>query len=70
MMDDTDSDKENETESEFPEVANDVPVKWMTSKKGKNLLVDPFNYVYTKMKDYKGKTFWRCQRCLSKVLPR
>jgi hypothetical protein len=68
-MDDTDSDKENET-SEFPEVSSDIPVKWMVSKMGKNMLVDPFNYVYTKMKDYKGKTFWRCQRALSKVFPR
>jgi hypothetical protein len=65
-MDNVDSDKENE----FPEVTSDVPAKWMASNKGRPLLVDPYNYVYVKMKDYKGKTYWRCQRDQSKLCER
>jgi hypothetical protein len=68
-MMDTDSEKENEA-SEFPEVTEEVPAKFMDSRKGKPLLVDPFNYVYVRMKDVEDKTYWRCQRERSKLLPR
>jgi hypothetical protein len=67
---DSDSEKENEDAPEFPEVTEDVPVKWMESRKGKQLLVDPYNYVYENMKTVKNTTYWRCQRSRSKLFPR
>jgi hypothetical protein len=66
----SDSDKENDEHSEFPVVTDDVPVQYIAGKQGKGLLVDPFNYVYVKMKSRKDKTYWRCQRDISKLCPR
>jgi hypothetical protein len=66
------SDSENEIDDvhAFPVVSEDTPAQYLTGKKGNPLLVDPFNYVYVKMKDKKAKTYWRCQREVSKLFPR
>jgi hypothetical protein len=66
---DTDSEKENEA-SEFPEVTEETPATFMASKMGRSLLVDPNNYVYNRMRERNGKTYWRCQREISKLYPR
>jgi hypothetical protein len=63
-----DSDEENV--HKFPEVTEDAPAKFTMSKRGKPMLIDPFNYLYQKNRDYKGQTFWRCSREQSTVLPR
>jgi hypothetical protein len=65
----TDSEKENDI-PDFPEVNDNVPAKFINSQMGKPLLVDPYNYVYCRMKEVNGKTYWRCQREVSKILPR
>jgi hypothetical protein len=54
----------------FPAVTSDVPAKYLETKRGKQCLVDPYNYTYHKNRDYKGQTFWRCVRERSTVLPR
>jgi hypothetical protein len=65
------SDKENDDVAEFPEVSDPVPAKFLTSKMGHKLLLDPFNYVYEKEKELKDdKCRWRCQRKRSKIFPR
>jgi hypothetical protein len=66
------SDSENEVDDvhAFPVVSEDTPAQYVTGKSGKPLLVDPFNYVYNKMKEKKGRTYWRCQREVSKLYPR
>jgi hypothetical protein len=68
---DTDSEKENDDVHEFPEVSDEVPAKFMASKRGNRMLLDPFNYVYEKEKELQdGKCRWRCQRKRSKIFPR
>jgi hypothetical protein len=66
---DTDSEKENEA-SEFPVVEEETPAKFMATQKGRPLLVDPNNYLYNRMKERNGKTYWRCQREVSKICAR
>jgi hypothetical protein len=61
--------KENK-EPSFPEVTESVPAQFTESKRGRPLLIDPYNYVYQKNRDYNGKTYWRCVREQSKVFPR
>jgi hypothetical protein len=65
----SDSDKEND-EHDFPVVDDEVPVSFVESRKGRPLLVDPFNYVYNRMKEVGDKVYWRCQREVSKLFPR
>jgi hypothetical protein len=55
---------------DFPVVSEDTPAQYVTGKQGKPLLLDPFNYLYVKMKEKKGKIYWRCQREVSKLFPR
>jgi hypothetical protein len=62
----SDSDKEND----FPEVTDEVPVRFVESRKGRPLLVDPYNYMYNRMKEVGDKIYWRCQREVSKLFPR
>jgi hypothetical protein len=66
----SDSDKENNDVPEFPEVNDKVPAKFMDSRRGRPQLVDPYNYVYSRMKDVKDRTYWRCVREVSKLFPR
>jgi hypothetical protein len=67
---DSDSDKENDDVPEFPVVTEDTPAQYMDSIRGRPLLVDPYNYVYVRSKEKKGKTYWTCQRDRSKLFPR
>jgi hypothetical protein len=62
--------KGDDKENDFPEVSSDVPAKYMETKRGGRCLIDPFNYTYNKINEYKGKVFWRCCRERSTVLPR
>jgi hypothetical protein len=64
------SDNEVDDVLDFPVVSKDTPAQYVTGKQGKPLLLDPFNYLYVKMKDKKAKTYWRCQREVSKLFPR
>jgi hypothetical protein len=63
-------DSDSEKENEFPVVSSEVPANYMESQRGGPLLVDPYNYVYNRMKESKGRTYWRCQRERSKLFPR
>jgi hypothetical protein len=69
-MDTDSSDKENNGVQEFPVVTEDTPAQYINSIRGRPLLVDPYNYVYVRMKEKKGKTYWTCQRERSKLFPR
>jgi hypothetical protein len=70
-MDSDSSDKENDDVAEFPEVSDEVPANYLASRKGKKLLLDPYNYLYEKEKELEdGKCRWRCQRKRSKIYPR
>jgi hypothetical protein len=63
---DSDSKKENE----FPVVSGKVPANYMESQRGAPMLIDPYNYVYNRVKEVKGTTYWKCQRERSKLFPR
>jgi hypothetical protein len=67
---DSDSDKENDDVPEFPVVTDDVPAQYVDSIRGRPMLVDPYNYVYVRAKEVKGKTYWTCQRERSKLCQR
>jgi hypothetical protein len=66
------SDSKNDVDDvhAFPVVSEDTPAQYVDGKQGKPLLVDPFSYVYVKMKERKDKIYWRCQREVSKLFPR
>jgi hypothetical protein len=66
----SDSDKENDDVPEFLEVTDEVPAKFMDSRRGRPQLVDPYNYIYSKMKDVKDRTYWRCVLEVSKLYAR
>ena len=53
----------------FPTLTSDAEAKYLTSQRGKKQLLDPFNYVYCRDVEVKGKTYWSCIRKKSLVLP-
>jgi hypothetical protein len=61
--------KENDVHK-FPTVNKEVPAKYLQTKRGAKSLIDPYNYLYHKNREYNGQTYWRCIREKSTTLPR
>ena len=53
----------------MPVVTSDQPVAYVASKRGNQLLLDPFNFLYCRDKQVGNREYWHCVRKSSKNKP-